>query len=53
MKKILKYLLIFIVVLSILFTLLVITAKIPKSKIEKNLEDSIEYYRENNGIEKK
>lgn len=43
MKKILEYLLVFIMTLIILFFGLALTAKIPKTKIEENLKKSASY----------
>lgn len=51
LKPILKYILIFITTLLILFTTLAITAKIPKSSIEENLQESVEFFKKNSGIE--
>lgn len=52
MKKIIKYVLIFITTVSILFFLLVLTAKIPKKAIEKNIKDSILFYEKHTGIDR-
>lgn len=41
MKKILEYLLVFIMTLIILFFGLALTAKIPKTKIEENLKNQL------------
>ena len=50
-KPILKYILIFIISLSVLFSSLILTAKIPKKLIEKNLQESVEFFKQNSGIE--
>lgn len=50
MKETLKYILIFIVTIFILFIALVVSSKIPHSAIEENLKESIEFYKKNAGI---
>lgn len=50
MKKILEYIIIFISLVIILFMALVATAKIPRSAIEDNLKESIEFYKKHQGI---
>lgn len=50
-KATLKYILILIITVSILLTTLILTANIPKEKIENNLEESLEFYKGNLGIE--
>ncbi len=49
-KNILKYIIIFIVTVLILFGSLVLTAKIPKSSIEKNIKASLDFYKKYRGI---
>ncbi len=54
MKKILfnifKYIGIFILLVSIALGLLVITAMIPKERIEENMKESVQFYKDNQGI---
>ena len=50
MKKVLKYIIVFIVTVSILFFSLVLTSKIPRKAIEKNIKESIEFYKRHPGI---
>ena len=50
-KIILKYILIFIIVLLIAFGLLVATAKIPKQAIMKNMQESVSFFKENAGMD--
>ena len=50
MKKILKYILIFIATVLILFSALVGTSKIPHSAIEENIKESVEFYKRRAGI---
>lgn len=52
-KNIIKYTLIFIITVFILFSALVLTSKIPKSAIIKNLEESAIYYKSKMGIQSK
>ena len=52
MKKILEYLLVFIMTLIILFFGLALTAKIPKTKIEENLKKSASYLEKNSGFKR-
>ena len=51
MKNILKYTLIYILVVIVLFGALVLTSKIPKEKIYGNLKENAEFYRDLDGIE--
>lgn len=51
LKPILKYILIFITTVFILFSALTLTAKIPKSAIEENLKESVEFFKQNSGVE--
>ena len=44
MKKILKYIIIFFIVLALLFSILVITAKIPRELIEENIKESTDIF---------
>lgn len=53
MKKILKYSIIYISTVSILFGLLILSSKIPKSSIQKNIEASVLFFKENAGVEEK
>jgi len=53
MKNILKYILIYIITVSILFAALILTTKIPKELIIDNLKESAEYYKEKSGIQRK
>ena len=50
-KIILKYILIFIIVLLITFGLLVATAKIPKQAIMENMQESVNFFKENAGMD--
>ena len=54
MKKILfntfKYIGIFILLVFIALMLLVITAMIPKARIENNMKESVQFYKDNQGI---
>lgn len=50
-KIILKYILIFIIVLLIAFGLLVATAKIPKQAIMENMQESVSFFKENAGMD--
>jgi len=52
MKKILNYIIIFIVVLTTLFLSFTLTATIPRSKIEKNVKNSLIYYKKHMGIDR-
>lgn len=52
MKKVLNYIIIFVITVLILFFSLVATSMIPRSKIEKKLIESAEYYKTVQGIEK-
>ena len=52
MKKIVKYIVIFLITLLICIGLLVLTSKIPKSSIDNNIKESVEYYKGVRGIEK-
>ena len=53
LKKILKYIIIYITTVSILFSLLSLSSKIPKSSILKNIEESVTFFKENAGIDEK
>lgn len=53
LKKILKYIIIYITTVSILFSLLSLSSKIPKSSIQKNIEESVTFFKENAGIDEK
>ncbi|MGN1301939.1 MAG: hypothetical protein ACI4U9_05425 [Clostridia bacterium] len=50
-KLIIKYIMIFSVVLAILFSCLALTSCIPKSCIEENLKESVELFKQNGGVE--
>lgn len=50
-KMVLKYFVVYVVTVSLLFGLLVMTSKIPKSAIQSNLEKSVEFFEKNAGIE--
>ena len=52
MKKILKYTIIFILTILILFSALVVSSKIPRSAIEENLKESAEFYKKKDGIQR-
>ena len=52
MNKVLKYIIIFIVTVSILFFSLVLSAMIPRSAIEKNIKESLIFYKKHMGIER-
>lgn len=49
--NIVKYIIIFVTVLVLLLTLLVGVATIPKTLIETNIKESVEFYKKNHGIE--
>lgn len=51
-KKIVQYILVFILILLILLTLLTLTAMIPREKIINNLQESAKYLETKSGIEK-
>ncbi|MGN1301029.1 MAG: hypothetical protein ACI4U9_00615 [Clostridia bacterium] len=53
LKNILKYIIIYIITVSILFSLLILSSKIPKSSIQKNIEESVTFFKENAGVEEK
>ena len=50
MKKIIKYIIIFILMVLILFFALVASSMIPRSAIEENLKESAEFYKQKAGI---
>ena len=50
MKIILNYITIFILTILILFIALVVSTKIPRSAIEDNLKESVEFYKKRAGI---
>lgn len=50
-KNILKYILIFILVIFVALRLLIITAKIPKQAISKNMKESVGFFKEHIGID--
>lgn len=52
-KNIIKYLLIYIIAVIILFTTLVLTNKIPQKFIIDNLKESVEYYKTKSGIQRR
>lgn len=52
MKKIIKYIYIYVITVIICITALVETAKIPKSSIEQSIKESVEYYKRVDGIER-
>lgn len=52
-KNIIKYVLIYIIAVIILFSTLVLTNKIPKKLIIDNLKESVEYYKTKSGIQRK
>ena len=49
-KNIIKYIIVFVVTVFVLFGSLVLTAMIPKSAIEKNIKESLNFYKKHNGI---
>ena len=53
MKCIIKYMLIFVILVVALFSILVLTTKIPRKMIIDNLQESANYYNERLGIQKK
>ena len=53
LKNVIKYILIFIIIVSILFSSLVLTSKIPRDSIGQNLEESAQYYKDKLGIHMK
>ena len=50
MKKVLKYICIFIVTVTVLYSSLVITAKIPRKAIENKINESVQFYKKVRGI---
>ena len=50
-KPILKYTGIFIITVLVAFALLILTSAIPKSAIEKNIKDSVNFFKNNAGIQ--
>ena len=50
MKKVLKYIIIFVGTVLLLYSSLVITAKIPRKAIEKNIKESAQFYKKVQGI---
>lgn len=50
-KYVMKYIGIFCIVLVILFLALVLTSCIPKRAIEENLQESVELFKQNRGVE--
>lgn len=52
MKKVFKYIIIFVVTITVLFFSLVATSLIPKSAIKKNMKESLKYYEKVQGIER-
>lgn len=50
MKKILKYIIVFIVTVLILFLSLVASSSIPRKAIEKNINKSVDFYKNVSGI---
>lgn len=52
-KNILKYIIIYLITVSMLFSLLSLSSKIPKSSIQKNIEESVTFFKANAGIEEK
>ena len=53
LKNILKYIIIYILTVSILASLLSLSSKIPKSVIQKNIKESVTFFKENAGVEEK
>ena len=51
--NILKYILVFVLAVTIGFGLLVLTAKIPKKAIQNNMKESVQFYKDNVGIDRK
>lgn len=51
LKPIIKYTIIFSIVLALLFSILVLTSCIPKQCIEENLQESVELFKKNSGVE--
>lgn len=51
LKKFLVYLCIFFATATFLFFALVLTSKIPRSAIEDNLKESLDFYRKNDGVQ--
>lgn len=53
LKSILKYLNIYIITVSLLFSLLTISSKIPRNSIQKNIEESVTFFEKNPGVDEK
>lgn len=49
-NKVLKYIMIFIITLAILFFALAVSSMIPRSAIDKKMHESISFYKKNEGI---
>ena len=45
MKKILNYIILFILTILVLFSALVVSSAIPHSAVEENLKESVEFYK--------
>ena len=50
-KNLIKFMLVFISLLFILFILLILTSFIPKNNIEKNIKESVSFFKKNPGTE--
>lgn len=50
-NKILKYIIVYIATVGILFSALTLSSKIPQSVIKKNIEESAEFFKKNSGVE--
>ena len=49
-KSLCKYVLIFIIMVVILLSVLVLSAKLPREKVKANIRESVDFFKENNGI---
>lgn len=50
-NKILKYIIVYIAIVGILFSALTLSSKIPQGAIKKNIEESVEFFEKNAGVE--
>ena len=50
MKRVLKYVIVFIVSVFVLYSSLVITAKIPRKAVQNKINESVEFYKKVSGI---
>lgn len=51
LKNIFKYMLIYIITVGILFSLLSLSSTIPRSAIQEKMEESVEFFKRNSGVD--